>query len=513
MELSGQALSLGSEPSAQLGYTQPRLWTPPLVDELTPDTSYGFDVIEFAGELLPDGRPRFRIVLVLVARQNGKTHVLVVLSLFWLYVECVEMVLGTSTKLEYAGESWRKACRLALSTPELRAEIPRKRGIRKTNGEQTLWRADPLEQIADLGSRYKIAAANEDAGRSLTISRLILDELRQHHDRSAWDAAVPATSAVWDAQTYALSNAGSEKSVVLIEEREAAKHYIETGEGDPRVGLFEYSAPPGSSPTDLEALRQANPNLARRKDAPTLLAEGAAAQRAGGKKLAGYLTEHMCLYVPQMDPAINLVKWETPAPLGCYELGDLSAVRDRVAAVLDLSLDGEHATLYAAAVLPDGRVRVDPVKAWAGPECTKDLRAELPGELRRVKPRVFGWFPDGPAAAIMADIKNLPKTVTVEAIKAETPAVCMGFAELVNVAQVAQAGDPLLNAQVKLTERLWFGDRWKYVRHGAGHCDATYAAAGAAHLARTLPPPVKAGLLLPTGVVETEQTKKGETGD
>src|SRR3546814_18105149 len=85
--------------------TEPWRWTRPL-RELRPATSYGFAVVEFArdilerpldpwqewlvihaGELLPDGRPRFRKVLVLVARQNGKTELLVILSLFWLRSE------------------------------------------------------------------------------------------------------------------------------------------------------------------------------------------------------------------------------------------------------------------------------------------------------------------------------------------------------------------------------------------------------------------------------------------
>lgn len=83
-----------------LGSRTPRVWTPPL-RELKPDvldddgniiepaTSLGFDVIEWAREslkvdllpwqewllihaleLLPNGRLRFRTVLVLVARQN-----------------------------------------------------------------------------------------------------------------------------------------------------------------------------------------------------------------------------------------------------------------------------------------------------------------------------------------------------------------------------------------------------------------------------------------------------------
>src|SRR5690606_26270390 len=112
------------DPKTVLGCTEPRLWAPPL-RELTPETSYGFQVIEFARslgrpldpwqegtvihacELLADGRPRFRTVLVLVARQNGKTELLVIVSLFWMFVQRVALVLGMSTKVEYAAESWR----------------------------------------------------------------------------------------------------------------------------------------------------------------------------------------------------------------------------------------------------------------------------------------------------------------------------------------------------------------------------------------------------------------------
>ena len=193
-----------------LGSTAPRLWTPPL-RELTPDTSYGFDVIRFArdelgrpldpwqewsvihgGELLPDGRPRFRIVLILVARQNGKTELLVVLSLFWQFVDAVPLILGTSTKLDYAKESWNKAVKLAEKAPKLAHLRPERRADwkREANGEQ--------ESKTTEDSRYKIAASNAEGGRSLTIDRLILDELRQHKTYAAWDASEPATSAVPD---------------------------------------------------------------------------------------------------------------------------------------------------------------------------------------------------------------------------------------------------------------------------------------------------------------------------
>ena len=185
---------------------------------LTEETSYGFDVDEFArdvlrhpldpwqrwtaihaGELLPDGSPRFSIVLILVARQNGKTELLVVLALYWLYVARIAMVLGTSTKLDYAKESWKKAVKLARSIAELSGEIPKRSGVRKTNGEQELVvvpadAAAPDDPDDPDACRYKIAAANEEGGRSLSVGRFIADELRQHHDYSAWDAAEPATA-------------------------------------------------------------------------------------------------------------------------------------------------------------------------------------------------------------------------------------------------------------------------------------------------------------------------------
>ncbi len=490
------------------GSTTPRLSTPPLVAgppgpcgcgcALTPETSYGFDVVDFArdtlshpldpwqrhaaihgGELLPDGRPRFRIVIILVARQNGKTELLVVLTLYWQFVEALPMTLGTSTKLDYAKESWRKSVRLverirALDT--LRAS----QWKREANGEQESWTSED--------ARYKIAASNAEGGRSLTVDRLILDELRQHHDYSAWDASEPAASPA-HAQIWALSNAGDDRSVVLNDLRDDALEYIRTGEGDRRLGLMEWSAPRDADPEDVLALASANPNLGRRgQDAETLLATARRVVERGGAALTGFKTEKMCIRVRHLDPAVDAMAWRR-----CLDPGDLSEVRARVALCLDLSPDGMHATLTAAAVLPDGRVRVEPVRAWSGPLTTKQLRRDLPGELTRIKPMAFGWFPSGPAAALTADLRKRegwpPRGVTVEGIKGDTAAVCMGLADLAAGGGLAHSGDPLQDAQVAAAERLRVGSTWVFSRRGGGHCDAVYAMAGAAHLARTLPAP------------------------
>jgi hypothetical protein len=508
-----------------IGSTVPRIWTPPLVSELTPETSVGFDQIDFArdvlrrpldpwqewaaihaGELLPDGRPRFRIVLILVARQNGKTELPVIISAYWLFVDKVDMIMGTSTKLDYARETWDKTRRLIRragnQNDDLRRRLQRKSNgapawHRLTNGEQELW----IEQDDDDGrltgevSRYKIAAANEEGGRSLTVERLIADELRQHHNYSAWNAAEPTTQAVEDGQIWALSNAGDDRSVVLNDLRQQAITFIETGNGDFRLGIMEWSSPEGSDPTDLEALKQANPNLGRRQDPETLLAQARAAVAAGGEALTGFRTEKMCIRVPMLNPAVDPDAWHR----GLIP-GNLAMLRARVALVVDLSPDGQHASLVAAAVLPDGRVRVEEAHAWSGLEASKLMRRELPDVVRRVKPQVFGWFPNGPAAAVTASLRRdptnprrgklLPANVVSVEIAAEVSAVCMGFAEQVRTGEIVHSGQPLLDAHVLGAEMLFMGDTWRFARKGAGHCDAAYAAAGAVHLARTLPAPM-----------------------
>lgn len=498
------ASSTNSVPAVLLGRTEPRISTPPLVTgapgpcgcgcALTEDTSYGFDVAWFAehvlgtpldpwerlavihgGELLPDGRPRFRKLLIIVARQQGKTLLCRVLTLFWMFVEKWPMILGTSTNLAYAKESWASVVKYAEDNPDLAAEIA-KGGVRRAAGEECLTTVD--------GSRHRIAASNRKGGRSLSVDRLILDELREHADWSAWAAAYPTMNARPYGQVVAITNMGDETSVVLNSLRADALAFIETGKGDPRLGLLEWSAPEDSDPEDPEALAYSNPNLGVRTDLDDLLADARRAKRNGGEELATFKTEIMCLQVKVMNPAINPGAW-----VKCLAPGGLDDVRDRVALAIDVSPDQQHVTLYAAAVLPDGRVRVDYVKAWEGPGCTNQARRDLPALLAKVKPRALGWLPNGPAASMAADLRKRPPAgITVEEVRGDITAVCLGFEGLVTAGQVLHSGDLLLNAHVAAAERLKRGDAWVFSRKGDGHVDALYAAAAAAHLARTLPP-------------------------
>lgn len=501
---------------------------------MTPETSFGFALIDFAattvrrpldpwqeflavhgGELLSDGTPRFREVMVLVARQNGKTEFTVIMTLFWLFIEFCSIVLGISSKLEYAKESWEKSLNLAQRAWRLKGDFG---GVRRSNGEVEYWTNVP-ENYQRPGEsdrcRYKIAASNDDAGRSLTINRLIIDELRRQFDWTTYNAALPTMQAVPDAQCWMLSNQGDFRSVVLRSLRKSAMTFIAKfsalgwsvperarpdqldellDAGNPQFGLFEWSAPDGSAVDDLEALARANPNLGHRIKHSAIEAQAARVAASDDPEvIAGWRIEVMCMQVDQINPAIDPAKWAARA-LG----GGLDDLRDRVACCLDISMDGKHATLVAAARREDGVVVLDVVKAWEGDGVEAQVERDLPGLMAKVKARRLVWFPNGPAATMVARLakrRQRPGTprwptpgLKVESITGEAAAACMGLESLVSAGQISHGSDPLLDKHILQADRLQQGARWVFTRIRGGQCDAAYAAAGAAHAALTTQP-------------------------
>ncbi|HSL51979.1 MAG TPA: hypothetical protein VK878_23155 [Candidatus Deferrimicrobiaceae bacterium] len=448
------------------------------------------------GELGADGAPRFRELLILVARQNGKSFLLVILALWWMFVECVPLILGTSSKLEYAKEAWGKAVKIVEKSEDLWKYCDPRRYKREGNNEIVLYTKGEDQ-------RYKIAAATDDAGRSLTVDRLILDEFRRHFDWSCYNAAIPTQQAVWDAQAWLITNQGDYRSEPLHSLRRSALAGLESKKGNPTLFIAEWSGEKGAD-TDLRSrkitdrvvasLAQANPNAGRRLRWDALLAQAQKVIDSGSAEMMnGYIIETLCMEVDQLDPAIDQFAWTE-----CNKGGDLAGLRDRIALVFDISLDGLHVTLTAGARRDDGVTVLDVVKAWDGPNAKAQFRKEFPVLVRKTKPRAIGWFPGGPAAAVAAEMAKRkarpgelawpPKGISFAELRDDATAACMGFADRVTARQVSHGNDPLQNAHILGADKLEQGERWRFMRRGAGQCDAAYAAAGATHLAQTVTP-------------------------
>jgi phage terminase large subunit-like protein len=290
--------------SRRKGTETPRLFTRPL-RKLTRHTSHGFNVIDFAAQFLglalypwqkwllihalelnEDGTYRFRKVVMLVGRQNGKSTLLMVLTLWWLYVDSDSfpdhlpvsqfLVLGTAQNLDLAEEVWDRT--VALCDPEDDNEVDRiaipalaELAIKpvRTNGKKALRLRS--------GARYEVRAANRKGGRGKAAARIVMDELREQQNWDAWGAVSKTMNATFNSQLWGISNAGDAKSVVLAHLRtqqiavlEQWMADVETGqmtpedfalEHDMTFGLFEWSAPEGCEIDDPDAILQANPSL------------------------------------------------------------------------------------------------------------------------------------------------------------------------------------------------------------------------------------------------------------
>lgn len=473
-----------------LGSTAAAWFPEPLRDLDDPKATYGHAVIAFArnvcrtpldpweewlvlrcGELTGDNLPRFRQILTIVARQNGKSFLLRVLAAFWLFARKYALVVGVANKLDMALESWNATVKLARSRPVLDKRIAK---VITGNGKERLETVD--------GCRYLVSAAGKDAARGYTVDRAVWDEVRQEHDYETHSALLPTMSAVVDAQLFMISNMGTDSSVVLNDTIDVALR----GD-DPTLGAFLWWADPDCDPQDPAAHAAANPNLGIRVQPDELAAAAARAVSLGGEPLARFKQERLCIRTKVMDAAVDSRAWER-----CRKPGTLDDAKDRVRACVDVSLDGLHCTFSVAAELPDGRVRVEVVRSWEGRKCMDEAAADLPTLLDRIHPRSIGWFPNGPGTAMGPVLAKFPN---VQPLK-DLPAVCMSFAEAVDGERVVHSGQPLLDTHVGAAEKLRTGDRWVFSRKGSGGVDALYSVAGATFLVRSGPPKLRT--VLPT---------------
>ncbi|MEU8279549.1 hypothetical protein ACFYOK_29465 [Microbispora bryophytorum] len=416
-----------------LGSLTPRLWTPPLVTgppgpcgcgcALTPTTSKGFSAVEFAQdpirveplpwqrwllihalEIRPDGRFRFRTVLVLVARQNGKTTIVEVKNLWKMFVLGVPLVLGTAQNLDYSEESWNNAVELVEGTPELAAEIAH---VDRTNGKKALRLAS--------GSRWKVAAASRRGGRSLSADDVNLDELREHQTWDAWGAVTKTTMARANAQIWAFSNAGDDKSIVLNDLVEKGRAAVDDPDLDPSLGHFEWSAPDDVECTcgrpegkhagdcrlrDPQAWAQANPSLGY-----TITAE-ALESALNTDPEAIFRTECLCQRVPDLVPQWSVIPQAAWEPLADAH----SRPAGRVAFAADINPERTHGAIGVSGLRDDDLRHVGITMNADG---VLDHRPGTSWMVGRLDELVKRWDP----VAVVIDAKS-PAASLIEPLRA-----------------------------------------------------------------------------------------------
>lgn len=453
------------------GNTRPRVYTPPLApleprSSVTESRTLGYNCIDFAEDMLgiklfpwqkwllvhaleldeSGGRFRFRTVIILVARQNGKSTLAQVLSLWSMYVLGVDLVLGTAQDLDTAEELWSDAVDLAESTEGL-AELVET--VVRTNGKKSLNLVP--------GPRYKVRASTRKGARGLTGDLILLDELREHTNWDAWGAITKTTRAKRRAQIWALSNAGDDFSVVLMTQRRKAhallgdpdginEEYSKGVEGLPgsydvddaaidasALGLFEWSAAPERTILDRAGWCEANPSLGYMIDEATMAAEAAT------DPAPVFRTESLC-------------QWESGGLQGPFANGAWEACADVTGEIaedsplvygVDVSWTRDMGWIAVGGKRADGRVQVEiatarPGGAWSEwiPAWFEPL-ADEDNPVRVVVPSRG----QNPVAAIIPLLEEMPGVEVVKWGGSDFTTGCGMFYDRVMAADPEAKGD------------------------------------------------------------------------
>lgn len=375
------------------GSETPRIFTPPL-RPLTPETSWGFAAIAFAAvlgitllpwqkwlcihllELLPDGRLRFRTAVVLVARQNGKSTVAMVILLYLMFVKGWS-VLGTAQDLETSEALWAEAVGLVdpaehTDDPDFDDDIGDEvRRVVLGSGQKAL--------VLWNGATYKVKATSKKAGRGKHVGLVVFDELREHQDWSSWSAVSKTTMAQDSGLILALSNAGDANSVVLRHLRrlghlalgdpdgiwgaedtdQAAEPVDDDGEAQALAeSLFiaEWSTPPGASRWDRDTWGMANPSMGwPRPDGTMAMREETIAAAAATDPPAEFMTEVQCQWLSSSrKPPFPEGAWEAATRTDTYIPPSSEVVYG-----LDVSWDRSTSYVTAAGVNNAGMPQVE----------------------------------------------------------------------------------------------------------------------------------------------------------
>lgn len=406
------------------GRETPRLWTRPL-RPLTPETSLGFEVIEFALvvlgvdlypwqkwllihalELREDGTYRFRRVIVLVGRQNGKTTLASVLAAWWLYVDSARnperippfkfKVVGVAQNLDIAKEPWSAVKLWCDPDPEtaeeaelgIEALVQATAKVRDANGSIAI--------TARSRAHYEIRAAKNARGKP--AAKILMDEMREQRDWSAWNAVSQTTKSFWNGMLVGFSNAGDAGSVVLWHQRNAAlldlitagvhvPDYVEegiadaeayangetatSGLADESLGIFEWSAAPGCAKNDVEAILQSNPSIGH----GSMTIEICLAD-IGGMTDSGYRTEVLCQWVTsRVEPYLDPSDWEKAAEPVALDAdgavarpGSMIAVDSRMVLGIDVFREKRltRTSMVVAGYRTDGRVHLEVIAQRTG---------------------------------------------------------------------------------------------------------------------------------------------------
>ena len=427
------------------GATKPRLQNAPLKGKSRIDEVHKFladcnlELLAWQEYVLTDllkvdkaGKWRRKTSLLLVARQNGKTHLARIRILAGLFVFGEMNIVAMSSNRGMALDTFRKVVDVIEDNPHLMAQVKQ---IRVANGQES------VELLS--GARYEIVAATRDGSRGKTADLLYIDELREI-DEDSWTAARPIVRARPNSQIFMTSNAGDAFSTVLNDLRSRALSYP-----PPTLGFWEYSADDFAKINDRDAWYQANPALGY------LIDESTIEEAIATSSVEASRTETLCQWVSAL---------KSPWPYRAFEdltVQDLKIEPGRATIFgMDISVNKKMASLVAGQVQDDGKIAVGVIAQFESQVAIDELKMaiEVNEWAMKYKPRLicFDKYSSMSVAERLSQsghkIQDMSGTVFYQACSDLYDAIVN--ARIVHIGQ-ASLVDSMNNCAAKETDAGW----------------------------------------------------------
>jgi phage terminase large subunit-like protein len=286
-------LAVRNQPKPLIGHARPRISPPvPARSDIAGFRQTAADMgislmpwQDYSGSFLTalnaDDLPMFRDICIVCARQNGKTTLMKPFIIRAL--RAGKRVMHLAQNRELPRIMFNVVADALAEEPEL---FPKRRG-------RTIWPrygSGQEEILLTTGGSYRIAAALSGGARGHPNDIVIIDELREMEDFAILGAAEPTLTMSPYPQMVYLSNAGTDKSVILNAIRARA-------DKDPNLAYLEWSAAPERAADDRDGWAEANPALGHYPSVLATLEHRYSTHRLSGT-LGIFETEHLCRWVP-----------------------------------------------------------------------------------------------------------------------------------------------------------------------------------------------------------------------
>jgi hypothetical protein len=414
-------------------------------------------VSDVALEVHSSGLPYYRTVGLSVARQNGKT----LLLLARIAMELLgrrRTVVYTAQDRQTARRKWEEMCLALLAVPSFAARVIE---FHTNNGQEVL--------RLDTGSVFLIVTPNDKAGRSMSVDLAIVDEAFAHRSMDVIGALSGTMAARTHAQLWITSNAGTSESVLF-------RHYTETGRAQVAnpaspMAWFEWAAEEGADIFDREGWEAANPSL----DLPGgVVSAHLSAMALDGIDPDKYRREYLNQWVDidvltGIDAATwNACRLDENVPAGRLALAvDMTPERDRGALVVA----GEALLTMCT----DGTVReVVPMEVIEHTSDVDRLTARTIEVARRAGALVV-LDRGNPASSLVPALER--EQVEVRLIPGpEFARACGDFYDAARFRRLSHRGDYRLADAVLAATKRSMGESWVWKRRGPSDISPLVAA-------------------------------------